>query len=32
MASLDRDTVPNGATDTGLTDYGDVDETSRPPE
>jgi hypothetical protein len=32
MASLDRDTVPSGATDMGLTEYGDLDETSRLPE
>jgi len=30
MAALDREQVPNRATNPGQTDFGDVDETSRP--
>jgi hypothetical protein len=29
MHTLDRDKVPNAATDPGLTDYGEVDVTSK---
>jgi hypothetical protein len=30
METLDRDVVPSGGSDLELTDYGHVDETSRP--
>lgn len=30
MDALDREAVPGGAENPGMTDYGDVDDTSRP--